>query len=54
MKSILPFLLVLACVVCAPKENHAPVAKHVVFIGHQLGLQIPEDWRGRPFPEIYK
>lgn len=66
MKSILPFLLALACVACAPKENHAPVAKHVVFIGidgwaaeavgigHQLGLQIPEDWRGRPFPEIYK
>ena len=33
MKPILPFLLVLACVACAPKDNHAPVAKHVVFIG---------------------
>lgn len=33
MKSILPFLLALACVACAPKDNHAPVARHVVFIG---------------------
>lgn len=33
MKPILPLFLALACVACAPKDNHAPVARHVVFIG---------------------
>ena len=33
MKHILPLFLVLACVACAPKGGHAPIAKHVVFIG---------------------
>jgi predicted AlkP superfamily pyrophosphatase or phosphodiesterase len=33
MKPILHLFLALACVACAPKDNHAPVARHVVFIG---------------------
>ena len=33
MKRILPFVLFLTCVACAPQSGHAPVAKHVVFIG---------------------